>query len=380
MRVRSPRLVAALAAAGIGLGSALLGAGPAMAATVPTLTGPASVVGWNWATLHGKADPGATIRLREAAYVYRDDMYYSEAFFPEDVVTATADANGDFTLRRRLDSGFVFVAEANNTVALRSAPLYVGIVPKPTLELSVSGTNVSVRVVSEPGQAFLPVKIQRQSGSTWQTLVEGQTETEGVYQTVLTGQSGAQNYRASVGPDDANRVLVGNSVVVGINGGQPNPPTDPTTPPTTPTKPPTTTPTKPPVKPAPAPLVVKPGDVRFSLIVFDPAGKDTTSKLNQEYFRITNYTSKTFNLKYWTVKDRAGNTYRFTTDFYLRGKKNVYIPTGKGTNGRPSNYRYWGRKGFIWDNGGDSAYLRTGTSKLIDSCRYTKNSKGKTYC
>src|SRR5262245_50743305 len=172
MRVRSPRLAAAMVATALGLGSALLGASPAMAATVPTLTGPASVVGWTWATLTGKADPGATIRLREAAYVYRTDMDYAQQYFPEDIVETTADASGNFTLRRRLDSGFTFVAEAAGNASLRSAPLNVGIVVKPSLDLSVSGTNVTVNVVSEPGQAYLPVQIQRQSGSSWANVAE----------------------------------------------------------------------------------------------------------------------------------------------------------------------------------------------------------------
>jgi hypothetical protein len=391
MRVRSTRLAAALVAGALGLGTALIGASPAMAATVPTLSGPTSVVGWTWATLTGKADPGATIRLREAAYVYRDDMDYAVPYFPEDVVETKADGSGNFTLKRRLDSGFTFVAEADGNASLRSAPINVGIVVKPSLDLVVSGTNVTVNVVSEPGQAYLPVKVQRQSGSTWETLVEGQTAESGIYSTILTGQSGAHNYRALVGPDSANLVLVGASVVVGINGGGGTPPTDPddppTTTPTTPptTKPPTTTPTKPPVvtppKPTtPAPLTPKAGDIRFSLIAYDPAGKDTSKKLNQEYLRITNYTTKTFNLKYWTIKDRSGHTYRFTSNVYLRGYKNLYIPTGKGTNGKPSNYRYWGRTSFVWNNTGDTAYLRSGSNKVIDTCKWTKVGKGKTYC
>jgi hypothetical protein len=115
--------------------------------------------------------------------------------------------------------------------------------------------------------------------------------------------------------------------------------------------------------------------------MYNPSGTDRKNNAgyNREYFRITNYTSKTINLKYWTVKDRAGNTYRFSTDFLLRGKKNVYVLTGKGTNGKPSNYRYWGRSGYIWNNTGDAAYLRTGSNKLIDSCSWKKGN-GRTYC
>ncbi len=123
------------------------------------------------------------------------------------------------------------------------------------------------------------------------------------------------------------------------------------------------------------------GDVRFSLVQYNPPGTDRANNAgyNQEYVRITNYTTKTINLKYWTVKDRAGNTYRFGTDFYLRGLKNVYVLTGKGTDGKPSSYRYWGRTGYIWNNTGDAAYLRTGSNKLIDSCSWGKGS-GRTSC
>jgi hypothetical protein len=43
------------------------------------------------------------------------------------------------------------------------------------------------------------------------------------------------------------------------------------------------------------------------------------------------------------------------------------------------SYRYWGSKGYVWNNGGDTAYLRDATNKAIDSCRWTKD-KGTTYC
>ena len=116
-------------------------------------------------------------------------------------------------------------------------------------------------------------------------------------------------------------------------------------------------------------------------MLYNPPGTDKANNAyyNKEYFRITNYTNKTINLKYWTVRDRAGNTYRFNTDFYLRAKKSVYVLTGKGTDGKPATYRYWGKKAYIWNNCGDAAYLRTGSNKLIDSCGWGKGS-GKTYC
>ena len=126
--------------------------------------------------------------------------------------------------------------------------------------------------------------------------------------------------------------------------------------------------------------MLKPGEIKLSMVQYNPPGTDraTNAGYNQEWFRLTNYTTRNINLKNLTVKDRAGNTYRFTTDVTLRAKKNVYVLTGKGTNGQPANYRYWGRSGYVWNNGGDAAQLWNG-SKLIDSCSWG-NGSGRTYC
>ena len=422
------RFAALAAAAALGLGAVLTGATPAMAAAVPTLSGPATTVGFGPVTLTGTADPGAQVTLIEAAYIYRGDMNPAQEYNNGDIISTRADSSGHFTLRRTMDSGFVFAAEANG---LRSDVITIAMIAKPTLVLTTSGTNVAVTVYADPGQPWLPVAVQRREDTSWTTVVEGYTAENGVYSTTLTGLTAGQTqyYRAEVGPDDENAVRTGHSATVGIEvGGSGGPTTQPTTapptttrptttpptsrptttppttrptttpptsrptttppttrPPTTPpptTTPPTTTPApKPTTTPPPVPAGPKAGDVRFSLVQYDPAGTDRKNNAgyNLEYFRITNYTSKTINLKYWTVKDRAGNTYRFSTDFYLRGLKNVYVLTGKGTDGKPSNYRYWGRAGYIWNNAGDAAYLRTGSNKLIDSCTWGDGS-GRTSC
>jgi hypothetical protein len=116
-------------------------------------------------------------------------------------------------------------------------------------------------------------------------------------------------------------------------------------------------------------------------VQYNPPGTDGANNAgyNREYFQITNYTTKTINLKYWTVKDRAGNTYRFSTAFHLAAGRSVTVATGKGTNGKPANHRYWSRSGYIWNNSGDAAYLRTGSNKLIDSCSWG-NGSGLTSC
>jgi hypothetical protein len=124
----------------------------------------------------------------------------------------------------------------------------------------------------------------------------------------------------------------------------------------------------------------KAGDVQFSLVQYNSPGRDTTSNksLNGEYWRITNKTRATINLKFWTVKDRAGNTYRFPS-YTLAAGRYVLIATGKGTNNRPSFWRYWGRKGHVLNNTGDALYLRSSTGKLIDSCSWG-NGSGRTAC
>jgi len=395
------RFAALTAATVMGLGTALLGTSPASAATTPTLSGPATTTGFGPVTMTGTAAPGAAVTLIEAAYIFRADMNPAVAYANGDVIATTADSAGKFTLRRTMDSGFVFAAEADG---LRSKVITIDMIASPTMRLTTSGTNVTVSVSSDPGQPWLPVAVQRQTSSGWTTVANGYTAESGVYTTVLTGQSaGSHQFRAGVGPDADNGVRIGYSATVGVviaGSGTPTttptkapttaptkpPTTAPTKPPTTaPTKPPTTAPTKPPTTPTKPPVVSpaapRAGDVRFSLVRYNAPGTDRANNAgyNQEWFRITNYTTKTINLKSWTVKDRAGNTYRFSKDFLLRGKTNAYVLTGKGTDGKPANHRYWGRAGYIWNNAGDAAYLRTGASKLIDSCTWGKGS-GRTSC
>jgi hypothetical protein len=123
------------------------------------------------------------------------------------------------------------------------------------------------------------------------------------------------------------------------------------------------------------------GSVKFSKILFDSPGTDNGSNtsINGEYFRLTNTTRSTINLNGWTVRDAAGHVYTFTTHLLGAGRT-VYVHTGRGTNGKPdSAHRYWGKTGYIWNNGGDSAYLRYGT-KTIDSCSYRASSLGYTNC
>jgi hypothetical protein len=344
-RLRRPLAAALLAAA---VGFAALGlASPAAAATTPTISAPASRTGFGPVTLTGTAQPGATVTLIEAAYVYRGDLNPAVDYNTGDVVTATSNSSGHYSIERNLDSGFVFAVEAGG---LRSSTVTVSMRVRPTIKLTSTGSGtLSVDVAADPGQPWLPVQVQRVgSGGTWAVQASGSTGADGGYSTVLTGQgSASQRYRAYIGGDAANAVLANYSAVVDSPGTAP-----------------------------------RAGDVQFSKIVYNSPGTDNGSNtsLNGEYVRFSNKTTRTIDLKYWTIRDAGGHVYTFSGSYLLGAGKTRYLHTGKGTNGKPdSQHRYWGRTSYVWNNGGDTATLRSSSDKAIDSCRWG-NGSGTTYC
>jgi hypothetical protein len=58
-----------------------------------------------------------------------------------------------------------------------------------------------------------------------------------------------------------------------------------------------------------------------------------------------------------------------SSDLWLPLGNSVYIHTGKGTNS--GTHRYWGRSWYVWNNTGDTAYLRNPSGTLIDRCGWT---------
>ncbi|MFG1884167.1 lamin tail domain-containing protein [Micromonospora sp. NPDC049102] len=114
--------------------------------------------------------------------------------------------------------------------------------------------------------------------------------------------------------------------------------------------------------------------VQISKVYYNSPGSDnrSNSSLNAEYVRLTNRRSSTINLKSWTLRDKSRHVYTFSGDVRLAAGASVYIHTGKGKN--TSTHRYWGSGAYIWNNTGDSAYLRDSAGKQIDSCSW--GSKG----
>jgi hypothetical protein len=119
------------------------------------------------------------------------------------------------------------------------------------------------------------------------------------------------------------------------------------------------------------------GSLQLGKINYNAAGSDTTSNVNGEYVVIKNLASTSKCLTGWKVKDAAGHTYTFGT-FCLAGYKSVYLYTGKGTNS--STRRYWGMGWHVWNNTGDTAYLRTSAGTSMDTCTWGSGGVGYVYC
>jgi lamin tail-like protein len=111
--------------------------------------------------------------------------------------------------------------------------------------------------------------------------------------------------------------------------------------------------------------------VSFTQVFYDSPGSDNRSatSLNQEFFRLTNNTTKAINLNRWTVRDASSHVYTFPA-VSLAGKTSVIVHTGSGTNGKPAGHRYWGSGNYIWNNTGDTATLKNPTAKTVDTCTW----------
>lgn len=131
-------------------------------------------------------------------------------------------------------------------------------------------------------------------------------------------------------------------------------------------------------------LEIKMAEIEITSIHNNPSGPDVSSKLNEEYIVIKN-TSKNqkFNMKDWIVSDRTP-TGQETHLFYFPEKINdsgwtldpgeyIFLMTGKGTNKyilgdsatSPQFHFYMQREWFVWNNSGDSAYLRLPNGEFV---------------
>ena len=118
--------------------------------------------------------------------------------------------------------------------------------------------------------------------------------------------------------------------------------------------------------------------IRIVKIQYDSPGSDTgsNSSLNAEYVVLKNTTSTNRSLTGWTLRDKTGYTYRFPT-FTLKAGASVTIHTGKGS--ATTTHRYYNRTWYVWNNTGDTAYLRDSKGVLRDSWAFKDASAAAYY-
>jgi hypothetical protein len=118
--------------------------------------------------------------------------------------------------------------------------------------------------------------------------------------------------------------------------------------------------------------------VQIYRVYYNSPGSDTgsNSSLNAEYVVLKNTGSGSRSLKGWTLRDKSRHVFTFPA-FTLGGKKYVTIHTGRGT--KTGTHLYWGSRAYIWNNTGDTAYLRTTSGSTADTCSWGRTGSSK-YC
>jgi hypothetical protein len=121
---------------------------------------------------------------------------------------------------------------------------------------------------------------------------------------------------------------------------------------------PTFTPT-----PWPTPTYTPPDDVRIVTIMYDPPGDDVEG----EYVEIRRHGAWPAELAGWTLSNSAHDVFTFPT-FTLAPGATVRVWTKSGTD--TSTDLYWGSEAALWDNTGDTAYLRDAGGNLESTYSY----------
>ncbi len=330
----------------LGLASAVSLAGPASAATAPTMVTPAVRTGFGRVPITGTATPGATVQLFETAYSERATGLYAADNWEHGggPVTTKADRTGHYVFPdggRFVDTGFQFEVKSGG---LTSAVRTVSVKILPSFWLTTAqGGVVQAHTEVSPMAEKLTVSVQRLSGGTWTTVSKGLTNINGQYTATFKGQkTGTYSYRAAVAADPKNAVLANTSSAAQIT-------LDPSS-------------------------GLKGGAVQISKIQY------VASALDNEYLVVTNTTGSKVSLTGWTLRDASGHLFTFEGKSLAAGTS-VAVHTGKGANGKPhAADMYWGKTSYIWNNAGDTATLRTSSGTTIDACKYTGTSKGWTAC
>ena len=112
------------------------------------------------------------------------------------------------------------------------------------------------------------------------------------------------------------------------------------------------------------PSQATPTEVQITHLEYDPEGDDVLG----EYVRLENGGGTAQTLTNWTLSDASGHTYTFPT-FSLTNGAAVQVWTKSGQD--TSSDLFWGSGSAIWNNTGDTAYLRDSQGDLIDTYAYS---------
>jgi hypothetical protein len=114
--------------------------------------------------------------------------------------------------------------------------------------------------------------------------------------------------------------------------------------------------------------------LRFHGAQYDSPGKDNRSatSLRNEWVSLINSGSTSVNLNRYTIRDKSNHVYTFGNVTIAGKGGRIWLHTGTGTN--TTTHRYWRSGNYIWNNTGDTAYLRNASGKALDNCSWTYRS------
>ncbi|USZ68506.1 lamin tail domain-containing protein [Halorussus salilacus] len=103
-------------------------------------------------------------------------------------------------------------------------------------------------------------------------------------------------------------------------------------------------------------------DLRVAEVHADAAGDDWEN-LDDEYVVFRNGGDRTLDLSGWTVADEAGHAYAFPEGTALAPGEALTLHTGEGRDGE--GRLYWGSDAPVWNNDGDTVFVRTDEGELV---------------
>jgi micrococcal nuclease len=101
---------------------------------------------------------------------------------------------------------------------------------------------------------------------------------------------------------------------------------------------------------------------RHIAIVSVHTKQGSKTDINDEYIVIENRGEKDLDLTGWTVSDEAHHRYLFPR-FTLAAGSQVTLRTGSGKN--TSNELHWGNRSSIWNDKGDTVFIRDADANLV---------------